>query len=123
MLTAELECSERELSLLFTDDSEIQELNRNYRRKDKATDVLSFALDEGRGILKLKQAPLGDIVISVETALRQARKFRVTPKQEFQRLLIHGLLHLLGYDHEGVTVKEANRMRRREKQLLKLVES
>lgn len=85
----------RELSVLLTDDAEIHALNRDYRGKDKPTDVLAFALDEAGGPL----GPLGDVIISVERAAAQARSRRVTLARELELLAVHGTLHLLGYDH------------------------
>jgi probable rRNA maturation factor len=87
-------------TLVFTDDQEIRVLNRDYRKHDRATDVLSFHLQElageadpaGQGIA------LGDIVISVETAKRRAGRKRLL--SELERLAIHGLCHLFGHDHK-----------------------
>jgi len=91
-------------------------LNRKYRGKDRTTDVLSFAFREG-AFGNLQRQVLGDIVISLPTAGRQARQAGETLNRELDRLLVHGLLHLLGYDHERGE-REARRMRRREKRLL-----
>ncbi len=106
------------MSILFTDDQEIAELNAQYRGKDKPTDVLSFpqedCCDRTEGA-----AVLGDVVISFETARRQALERGETVESEILRLLVHGVLHLAGYDHEGVGRNEAQRMRRKERQLLK----
>ena len=104
-----------ELSILFVSDREIQRLNRHYRGKNKPTDVLSFSLQEG-GLEHLNPplAALGDIVISVDTAKRNAEKMEKSFKEELQFLLIHGFLHLLGYDHEK-SKKEEKRMQRQEK--------
>ena len=107
---------ECELSLLITSDSEIQKLNKEYRDKDKATDVLSFSMIEGLES-PIPQPVLGDIVISLETAERQAQEHDVNLYQELLRLLIHGLLHLCGYDHEDVSEEEAKRMRDKEDEL------
>ncbi|GAB6066463.1 rRNA maturation RNase YbeY [Aquifex pyrophilus] len=85
-----------ELSVYITDDEEIRELNKTYRGKDKPTDVLSFPLNETVNGLKI----LGDIVISQDTAERQARELGHSLNDEVKRLLIHGIVHLLGYDHE-----------------------
>ena len=106
-----------EVSILLCSDDEIQKLNREYRRKDKATDVLSFPQEQhwDKG---LSSPSLGDLVISLETAKRQARRFRWTLRQEVIRLTTHGLLHLAGYDHEKVSAKEAQRMRRAERQVV-----
>jgi probable rRNA maturation factor len=87
-------------TLVFTDDQEIRALNRDYRRHDRATDVLSFHLQElgGEGDPAGRGAALGDIVISVETARRRAGRRRLSA--ELERLAIHGLCHLFGHDHK-----------------------
>jgi len=85
------------LSILLTTDAEIHPLNRDYRLKDRPTDVLSFSMVEGEG---LKTGLLGDIVISLETAGRQAVEKEWSLEEEVAFLLLHGILHLLGYDHE-----------------------
>ena len=111
-----------EIHLALTDDARIRVLNREYRRKDKATDVLSFPQFHpkeisGRSRRKL-EAPgpyLGDLVISTETTLKQAKEFGVSKREELTRLVVHGVLHLCGYDHEKVPPAEAQRMRRRER--------
>jgi len=98
-----------ELSLVLTGDSAIRELNHSLRGKDHSTDVLSFpqleeCLVDGTELAapypKAIQPLLGDVVISIDTALRQAERLRVTPESRLRTLLIHGVLHLLGYDHE-----------------------
>lgn len=91
--------SEAELSILITDDEEIHALNREYRTVDRPTDVLSFSQVEGEGHLTRTRL-LGDVVISWETAERQAQEMKESFIDEMKRLLVHGLLHLLGYDHE-----------------------
>ena len=88
-----------ELSLLLTDDAEIQTLNKTYRSLDKATDVLSFPQDED-AVNEAGYTLLGDVVISVETAARQADEHHLSFNEELILLAIHGILHLLGYDHE-----------------------
>ena len=95
---------------MLVSDREMRALNRRWRGHDRSTDVLSFPQDEGRGAL------LGDVVISVDTARRQAVAQGTTLGREAERLLIHGLLHLLGYDHER-SPAEARRMQRRERLL------
>lgn len=91
-----------EVSVVFCDDAYIRQLNRDYRGQDKATDVLSFALDEGEEPA-VHDGPvqhlLGDIVISLDTAARQAEDYGHTLEREMAYLAIHGMLHLLGYDH------------------------
>jgi probable rRNA maturation factor len=91
-----------EISILFTDDKFIKSLNKKYRGINKSTDVLTFNLEEGD--LKFPELDennlLGDIIISVETAQRQANNLNHNLENELMILLIHGLLHLIGYDHE-----------------------
>lgn len=101
-----------EMSLLLTDDARIRELNAQYRQKDQPTDVLAFAAletDFPRPLEIFSEEPLylGDIIISVETARRQARQQGYTLRQELAHLAAHGFLHLLGWDHpdEGHLLK------------------
>ena len=85
-----------ELSIVLVSDAQIKRLNKLYRNKDKPTDVLSFPIGE-----KVEDwLILGDIVISVDTAKRQAQELGHSLEEELKRLLVHGLVHLLGYDHE-----------------------
>jgi probable rRNA maturation factor len=105
-----------ELSVLLCKDPEIHALNRDYRGKDKPTDVLAFALREGEAG-HLAGDHLGDVVISVDTAGRQARERGISLKSEAITLLAHGLLHLLGWDHQ--TDEEEERMT---KETVRLVE-
>lgn len=111
-------CSPAELSILFMDDNEIKELNRDYRKKDMATDVLSFPMREG-DFSDLNPDLLGDVVISLDTAKRQAEERGETLDEELNFLLVHGILHLLGFDHER-SAAEAKLMRSKEKELLRL---
>ena len=103
-----------DLSVGLVGDVEIRELNRDYRDKDRATDVLSFSLVEGEWS-GFRGAMLGDVVISIETAARQARARHRSLNEEVTRLLIHGILHLLGHDHEED--EEARTMRAEERRL------
>ncbi len=107
-----------ELSLVFTDDQNIRILNAAYRGKDKATDVLSFSNIENCELTPF-DTNLGELVISLETTVKQARRYKHSSAAELLRLLIHGLLHLHGYDHEKVPASEAQKMRRLEKALFK----
>jgi rRNA maturation RNase YbeY len=111
-----------EIHVVLTDDTRIRVLNREYRKKDKATDVLSFPQFQPKEIsgrsrrkLGVPSPYLGDLVISTETTLKQAKEFGVTKRDELARLIVHGVLHLCGYDHEKVPAAEAQRMRRRER--------
>ncbi len=99
----------------------MRSLNRLYRGRDETTDVLSFSFREGK-FPAIQPNCLGDIVISVPVAARQAAEDGRTLSREIDMLLIHGLLHLLGYDHERGR-READRMKRRERQLLKRLSS
>jgi probable rRNA maturation factor len=97
----------------------MRSLNRRYRGIDRATDVLSFSQREGQ-YAGIRPDILGDIVISVPTAVRQAQERNYSLSHEIERLLVHGLLHLLGYDHEcGPT--EALKMRRKEVRLCRRI--
>lgn len=103
-----LKLPQAELSVLLCDDATIHALNLNYRNKDKPTDVLAFAMREGLDG-HLAGDLLGDVIISLETATRQARERSVATRDEVMMLLAHGLLHLLGWDHQ--TDAEDKRMR------------
>ena len=117
-LTA-LKLADRELSVLVVTDRAIRVLNREWRGKDKPTDVLSFGLSGSRkpeaGSPKAGQ-PIGDVVISLDTARRQASEGGWTLQVELRRLLAHGLLHCLGHDHE--TPRQAKQMAAAERSLL-----
>jgi probable rRNA maturation factor len=92
-----------ELSVVITDDPAIQALNRTYRHTDSATDVLSFSQAEGEefAVPDGGTPHLGDVIISLETARRQAGDVGLELQDEMAHLLVHGILHLLGYDHEA----------------------
>jgi probable rRNA maturation factor len=115
-MLAELGLPLAELSILLTGDDEIRRLNRTYRAHDAATDVLAFAMREGDCLPSAEAAELlGDVVISIETAARQAKKARRALSAEARALLAHGLLHLVGWDHR--TPRDLLRMRLRTRQL------
>jgi probable rRNA maturation factor len=111
-----LDCVDNELSIVFTDDDHIKRLNRQYLGKNKATNVLSFPLLEGK-YFNINPRMMGDIVISVDTAEKDARKGNLSLQQEIDFLLIHGILHLLGYNHENTSPEKANDMSIKEKEL------
>ncbi len=115
-----LDCADKEISINFVDDAKIKQLNKQYLGRDKATNVLSFSLREDE-YGDINPQILGDIVISVETAQKDAAYGNLTVDQEIDFLIIHGLLHLLGYDHENTTKKETNKMRKKEKELFNIV--
>lgn len=91
------------LSVSLIDDHTIQKLNKEYRNIDKKTDVISFAMLDSEDIVKVEESSLdlGDIFISVETAQEQADNLNQSLKREILFLFIHGLLHLLGFDHQS----------------------
>ncbi len=92
---------EAELSISFVDEEEIQAINRDYRDKDKVTDVISFSLEEDEPEIEGLDIPrvLGDIIICLEVAKEQADSYNHSLSRELGFLALHGLLHLLGYDH------------------------
>ena len=94
-----LGCLKAELSLLLVNDAQIRRLNKRYRRINRPTYVLAFPMLEGSAFPPRSQL-LGDVVISLETAKKQAKKEYHSREQEVKILLIHGILHLLGYHHE-----------------------
>ncbi len=111
-----------EVSVVLADDEYIRQLNHQYRGKDCSTDVLSFALNEGEEpdiVDGPDEILLGDIIISLETAVRQAEEYNHSLERELAFLTVHGMLHLLGYDHE----KEEDRckMRSEEEHILSLL--
>lgn len=110
---------EGEVSLLFVDNETIQNLNKTYREKDAVTDVLSFPQYESvyKNGLKEPYAYLGDVVISIDRAEEQALEFGHSLEREIIYLVVHSLLHLLGYDH--MTDTEKKQMRAHEKEILK----
>jgi probable rRNA maturation factor len=114
--------STSELSIELIGDYRMRRLNRVYRNQDRTTDVLAFPMREALSPTpsRLTSAILGDVVISVPKALRQAREAGRTPDDELVALLVHGVLHLCGYDHER-NRKEAARMHRRERAILRLL--
>jgi probable rRNA maturation factor len=110
-MLAALALEHAELSILLCDDVIMRGLNRDYRKRDRPTDVLAFAMREGEPIATSGTAMLGDIVISLPTAARQARDSGSDLRAEVTALLAHGLLHLLGFDHQ--TALTERRMRAR----------
>lgn len=109
-----IEDNDYEISLLMTDDEVIREYNNQYRGKDRPTDVLSFPMEE--------ENILGDIAISYDTAKRQAEENEINADREIAFLFIHGLLHLLGYDHETSEEDEKEMFDLQEKILKKLID-
>ena len=114
----DLGCDQGELSILVTGDEQIHELNRQYLNRNKPTNVLAFPMTgDPQGI---QTGMLGDIVISVDTARREAAEMGIAFHERIYELLIHGLLHLMGYDHE-ISEKDEKIMQKEEKRLLGLL--
>lgn len=105
-----LELTSKDFELLIVNNDTIKRLNKEYRNKDKATDVLSFPFN-----LDFEYAPLGSIIISADFVKQKAKEFNHKIEDELQLLFIHGLLHLLGYDHEV----DNGEHRRKEEELIK----
>ena len=101
-----------ELCITFVDDNKMRDLNKTYRSINKTTDVLSFPQDNEF---------LGDLVISYPTAKKNSKRYKTTIKREIQRLIIHGILHLLGYDHKKK--KDRDIMRGKEKEITANIKS
>lgn len=111
-----------DLTVVFTRDAVVRKLNAAYRDTDEATDVLSFAMCDGElpaveGDPDELERVLGDVVISVDRAIAQAKRYRRTPEREVLTLVAHGVLHLLGHDHENS--RERTKMRNLENRYLR----
>ena len=118
-ILTELGLLDAELSLLLVDDAMIQDLNRRYLNRDKPTNILAFPMREGE-FSTLHPHLLGDLVISVETAERQSNRFGLDEMEMVILLMVHGVLHLIGYKHEG-TKKGAREMTLKQKELFQQV--
>lgn len=117
-----IKSSQIDLSVTICGNQMIRTLNRNYRNKDKKTDVLSFPVHETlrdkNAVDQIQFLSLGDIFISLDVAKKQAKDYDATIEEEFARLLIHGFLHLCGFDHE-ISPYEEGIMREKEENILK----
>ena len=103
------------LSLLIANDKIIKEINKEYRNKDSATDVISFAYNETENVGPMNV--MGDIIISIEKVKEQAKEYGHSEEREFYYVFCHGILHLLGYDH--IEKEDKKIMREREEKILK----
>lgn len=120
MILSDLECrSDAELSVLFVGDDEIRELNKRYLNRDYPTDVISFSMREG-DFSSLNENILGDVVVSLDNAKEYAEKKGVSIEDETLFLLIHGILHLVGYDHEREG-SDAKAMKEKEEELYNML--
>ncbi len=120
----DLDCHDRELSVLFVGDEEMTRLNRRYLKREGSTNVIAFPMLE-KGALKSDEAVfetlmLGDVVVCADTAVREAKAAGIPLEEMLDRLLIHGILHLLGFDHE-TSEKAGKIMENEEKRLLEMV--
>ena len=115
-----LDCGDKEISITFVDDETIQCINQQYLSKDRPTNVISFSLQEGE-FGDMNPEILGDIVISVDTARQDAENGHFSFDEEILFLIIHGLLHLLGYNHENTSKGNTLRMAQKEKELFRLL--
>ena len=111
-----MDCSNKELSISFVDDNQIKQLNKHYLQRDHSTNILSFSLQEGE-YGNINPDILGDIVISAETAQRDAITGDLSLSEEIDFLIIHGLLHLLGFNHENTTKTQTIKMQMKESEL------
>ena len=114
-----MECPDGELSLLITDDSEIEIFNKNYLNKQGPTNVISFPMHKG-DFAEITPHLLGDVVISMDTVQKEAEKMNITIEERFNELLIHGILHLFGYDHEKSEEDEV-KMENKTLELMKII--
>ncbi|MBW2430525.1 MAG: rRNA maturation RNase YbeY [Deltaproteobacteria bacterium] len=115
-----LDYPDAELSILIVDDQQIAQLNRQYLNREGPTNVIAFSMRQGQ-FSDIAPNLLGDVVISADTAHREAQSAGISMQDRFDQLLIHGTLHLLGYDHEN-TAAEAQKMEAKANELLQLLE-
>jgi probable rRNA maturation factor len=118
-LLKHLQCEDREVTVVYLDDEGLRNFNRTYRKKNRPTNVLSFSLQEG-DFGDLNPQLLGDILISVERAVSEASRARLPLDDMMDYLTIHGLLHLMGYDHE-TSRRAARAMKKKEEDLFSIL--
>ena len=114
-----MDCPSGEISILIVDDPQIEKLNQQYLNRQGPTNVIAFAMREGE-FSDLSPHLLGDVVISTDTAAREAQMAATSTEQRFNELLVHGILHLMGYDHE-TSAEDARVMEDRSKELMNLI--
>jgi rRNA maturation RNase YbeY len=119
VILSALDYPDAELSILIVDDQQIAQLNRQYLNRKGPTNVIAFCMRQGQ-FSDITPNLLGDVVISADTAQREAQSAGISMQDRFDQLLIHGTLHLLGYDHEN-TEAEAHRMEKKTEELLKKI--
>jgi probable rRNA maturation factor len=111
-----LDFPDGEISILIVDDPQIEKLNRHYLNRQGPTNVIAFAMREGQ-FSHVTPHLLGDVVISLDTAAQEAQNSGTSTERRFNELLVHGILHLFGYDHED-SEKEAQRMEEKSRELM-----
>lgn len=116
-----LACPDAELSILIVDDPEIGELNKKYLDRHGPTNVIAFPMRTGQ-FNNIAPQLLGDVVISIETAAREGKVVGISMEERFTQLLVHGILHLLGYDHEK-NKTQAYEMEKKSNEILKLIKT
>ena len=114
-----LDCPDSEISILIVDDPQIEDLNQQYLNRRGPTNVIAFPMREGE-FSDVSPHLLGDVVISIDTAAREAQMAATTTERRFNELLVHGILHLMGYDHE-TSEDEARVMENKSKEILALL--
>ena len=117
-----MDSANKEISISFVDDNTIKQLNNHYLQRDHSTNVLSFSLQEGE-YGNINPHILGDIVVSTETAQRDAAKGDLSLSEEIDFLIIHGLLHLLGFNHKNTTKAQTTKMQMKERELFGILNS
>ena len=115
-----MDCDDHEISIVVTDDAQVRDLNRTYRGKDLPTNVLSFPMQEGE-FSDITPGLLGDVVISLDTARAEAIEAKISTDERMSQLLIHGILHLMGFDHE-LGEDPARKMEKKSLELLRHIE-
>jgi probable rRNA maturation factor len=116
-----LDCPESEISILIVDDPQTSELNQQYLNREGPTNVIAFAMREG-AYADISPQLLGDVVISIETAYREGQEAGIDPLKRFDQLLVHGILHLFGFDHE-TDESDAAKMEEMSTKLLNLIDT
>ena len=116
-----LDCPEAELSILIVDDPQIAVFNEKYLNRKGPTNVIAFPMQEGP-YADITPQLLGDVLISVETAFREGKRVGISMEERFTQLLVHGILHLLGYDHE-TSDEDARKMKKKSDELLKIIDT
>ena len=120
VILSALDFPDGEISILLVDDPQIATLNQQYLDRQGPTNVIAFAMREG-DFSHIAPHLLGDVVISMDTAAREAQEADLSRERRFNELLIHGILHLFGYEHED-SEKEARRMEEKSRELLEMIQ-